>query len=447
MRDKGQDGASPMRILLVAENISRRLSGETVVPYHYFRQFLEAGHDVRVLCHARVRDDLSRDLPADMFARIRFVEDSGLQRLLFRLGRHLPYRVQDLAINQLITFVTQWRMRGIARAMIAQHGIDVVFQPAPIAAKAVSFMTGLGRPVVIGPMNGGMELPPAFRHMDRPVARWLVSAARRGSALLHRLAPGKLRASTLLVSNERTRASLPPGVRGRIVQEAESGVDFTHLPWRPEHPKSRSDLVSFVFCSRFVDWKGITYLVRAFAPLAREGSARLDLIGDGELFDDIRDQIRREGLERQIILHGRVSVESYAALLDKSDVFVTPSLRECGGLAMMEAMAVGLPIIGVDWGGAAQYTSRTCAMLVDPSSEEALVEGLTDAMRTLAHSAELRTRMGLAARRHLERNGMGWDAKAARILAILRDAIEAPHAGKATVRPAAPKLRPHPASF
>ena len=109
-----------------------------------------------------------------------------------------------------------------------------------------------------------------------------------------------------------------PGVRGRIVQEAESGVDFTHLPWRPEHPKSRSDLVSFVFCSRFVDWKGITYLVRAFAPLAREGSARLDLIGDGELFDDIRDQIRREGLERQIILHGRVSVESYAALLDKS---------------------------------------------------------------------------------------------------------------------------------
>jgi glycosyltransferase involved in cell wall biosynthesis len=446
MRDKGQD-AAPMRILLVAENISLRLSGETVVPYHYLRQFLDAGHDVRVLCHARVRDDLRRDLSGDMYTRVRFVEDSPIQRFLFRLGKHLPYRVQDLAINQLITFVTQWRMRSLARAMIAEHGIDIVFQPAPIAAKAVSFMTGLGRPVVIGPMNGGMELPPAFRHMDRPVARWLVSAARKGATLLHRLAPGKLKASTLLVSNERTRASLPPGVRGRIVQEAESGVDFTNLPWRPEHPKSRSDLVSFVFCSRFVDWKGITYLVRAFAPLAREGGARLDLIGDGELFEDIRDQIHREGLEGQIILHGRVSVEGYAALLDKSDVFVTPSLRECGGLAMMEAMAVGLPIVGVDWGGAAQYTSRTCAILVDPASEEALVDGLTDAMRTLAHSADLRAAMGIAARRHLEISGMGWDAKADRILAVLRDAIEAPHAGKAPARTAAPSLQPHPASF
>ena len=446
MRNKGQDGAAPMRILLVAENISLRLSGETVVPYHYFRQFLDAGHDVRVLCHARVRDDLRRDLPVGMYARIRFVEDSGLQRILFRLGQHLPYRVQDLAINQLITFVTQWRMRGLARALIAEHRIDAVFQPAPIAAKAVSFMHGLGRPVVIGPMNGGMELPPAFRDMDRPIARRLVSAARWGSALLHRLAPGKLHASALLVSNERTRSALPAGVRGRIVQESESGVDFTHLHWRPEHPKGRSDLVSFVFCSRFVDWKGITYLVRAFAPLARKGCARLDLVGDGELFEEIREQILREGLEGQIILHGRLPVEGYAALLDRSDVFVTPSLRECGGLAMMEAMAVGLPVVGVDWGGAAQYTSPACAILVDPASDHTLVDGLTDAMLTLAHSAELRARMGLAARRHLERTGMGWDAKAARILNVLRDVVEQPQPANAPARPA-PNLTPSPASF
>ncbi len=422
MSSKGEHDAK-LRILLVAENISLRLSGETVVPYYYLRNFLDDGHDVHVICHARVRDHLREELPGEIFSRVRFIEDCALQRLIFRLGRHVPYRVQDLVFNQLITFVTQLRMRGLARSMIDEHDIDVVFQPAPIAATAISFMCMLDRPVVIGPLNGGMELPPAFRGMDRPLSRWMIAAARRGAALLHRLAPGKLRATILIVSNKRTRAALPPGVRGQICQLSESGVDFAQLPWRSERPKAQGDPVSFIFCSRFVDWKGITYLVRAFAPLAREGGVRLDLVGDGELFDEVRQQVRDEALEDRIVLHGRLPMKEYAALLDRTDVFVTPSLRECGGLAMMEAMAVGLPVIGVNWGGAAQYTSPACALLVDPSSETALVDGLTDAMRLLAQSSEMRAQMGKAARDHLEQNDMGWDAKAHRVLEFLRDAV------------------------
>ena len=446
MPSKGEHGASKLNILLVAENISLHLSGETVVPYHYLRNFLNDGHDVHVLCHTRVKEDLRQDLPGEIFSRVSFVEDSALQRLIFCIGGHMPYRVQDLVFNQLITVVTQLRMRGLARSMIAEHDIDVVFQPAPIAATAISFMYRLGRPVVIGPMNGGMELPPAFRGMDRPVSRWLVSAARRGSMLLHRLVPGKLRATALIVSNDRTRAALPPGARGHIHQLWESGVDLQQLSWRSEPAKTPGDAVSFVFCSRFVDWKGITYLVRAFAPLAREGGVRLDLVGDGELFQDVRRQVHDEGLDDHIVLHGRLQMQDYAALLDRTDVFVTPSLRECGGMAMMEAMAVGLPIVGVNWGGAAQYTSPACAILVDPLSETALVDGLTDAMRTLARSSEKRARMGAAARRHLEENDMGWDAKTRRVLEILRDAINAPavdtkHSGSVL------GLRPSPASY
>lgn len=418
----GEHSHKKRRILIVAENMSLRLSGETVLPYQYFRHFLDDGHDVHLICHVRVREDLRRDLPDAMFDRIRFVEDCALQRLIDRIGRLLPYRVQDLVGNQLITLVTQIRMRALARALIAEGQIEVVFQPAPIAATAISAMYRLGRPVVIGPMNGGMELPPAFRTMDRSSARWLISAARRAAALLHRLIPGKLEADALIVSNPRTQRALPPGTQGRIYRLSESAVDFRQLPLRAEKA-DRSKPISFIFCGRFVDWKGIAFLVRAFAPIARETGARLDLVGDGALFEDIRQQIEREGLQTHIILHGRLPLEGYAALLRQADVYVTPSLRECGGIAMMEAMAVGLPVIGVRWGGAEQYTSPACAVLVDPISEQGLVDGLSDAMRTLAVSSVMRWQMGLAARRHLETHGLDWDTKARCIIEILEDVI------------------------
>jgi glycosyltransferase involved in cell wall biosynthesis len=428
-------GETGMRILLVAENISLRLSGETLLPCCYFEQFIANGEDVHLLCHERVREDLRADLPPDQFERARFVADSALQRLIFRIGRHFPYRVEDLIFNQLIQLVTQWRMRHIARDMVAEFDIDVVFQPAPIAPRALSFMHGLGAPVVIGPMSGGMNLPPAFRRMDGGIVRLSIAAARRGAGVLHRVFPGKLRAAALIVANAQTRSALPKGVRGQIHDVMESAVDLERWVARPAVLRATDAPVSFIFCSRFVDWKGIRLLVRAFAPLAREGGAMLHLVGDGELFEEIRQQVEREGVTRHVLLHGRLNRDRYQAMLRDADVYVTPSLRECGGMAMMEAMAVGLPVVGLNWGGAAQYAGPDCALLVAPLSEEAVITGLTAAMRRMALSPALRQSMGMAARRHLERAGHGWASKADRILDILEQvANDADRPGRVSTR-------------
>lgn len=430
-----------MRILLVAENISLRMSGETLLPCCYFEQFIANGEDVYMVCHERVREDLRADLPPDEFDRVRFVSDSALQRLLFRIGRHFPYRVEDLIFNQLIQLVTQWRMRGIARAMVKALNIDVVFQPTPIAAKALSFMLGLGAPVVIGPMSGGMNLPPAFRRMDSAIVRAAIAASRWGSALLHRLFPGKLRATALVVANDQTREALPPGVRGKVYQLMESAVDLERWQVRPPLVRPANAPVSFIFCARFVDWKGIGLLVQAFAPLARSGGAMLHLVGDGELLEEIKAQVRREELNQHITLYGRLGRDHYQALLRQTDVYVTPSLRECGGMAMMEAMAVGLPVIGLNWGGVAQYASADCALLIDPTSKEAVVAGLTSAMRRMVQSPLLRQSMGTAARRHLEQARHGWADKADDMLNILAEVAKK----KRSTVPAVALTEPSPA--
>jgi glycogen(starch) synthase len=416
-------GAARLKILMVAENVSRNLSGETILPYYYLRYFLALGYDVRVICHERVRDQLAADLDAATFARFAFVSDGLMQKLFFRIGRVFPHRVEDLVFNQLIQILTQLRMRRMARERVSEGSVDIVFQPAPIAAKSISFMDDLGVPVVIGPMSGGMDLPPAFRRMDGPLVRLAISGARGATWLLHRLVPGKRNAAMLLVANKRTRAALPPGVRGSILEVMESAVDLGRWQPRTADPAVHGPM-SFIFCGRFVDWKAIKYLVRAFAPLAREGGVRLDLVGDGELFSEIEQLVRTEGIGDSVVMHGRVPLERYMEMLQDAGAFVTPSLRECGGIAMMEAMAVGVPVIATDWGGAAQYASHDCAILVPPSSETAFIDGLTAAMRRLAASAELRRELGQAGRRHLEREGHDWAVKARTVAAILQDVAQ-----------------------
>ncbi|NOW46452.1 glycosyltransferase involved in cell wall biosynthesis [Novosphingobium sp. SG751A] len=313
----------------------------------------------------------------------------------------------------------------MARRMVAQFDIDVVFQPAPIAPRTISLMFALGAPVVIGPMSGGMNLPPAFRRMDGMFVRMAIGAARWGAGIMHWIFPGKLRAAALIVANEQTRTLLPWGYRGRVHQVMESAVDLDRWKARPDVPRDPDAPVAFIFCGRFVDWKGIRLLVHAFAPLARAGGAVLHLVGDGELYDEIAQQITREGLGRHVRLHGRLDRDRYQALLRQSDVYVTSSLRECGGMAMMEAMAVGLPVIGLKWGGAEQYSSPDCALLVNPVTQDMLISGLTEAMRRLTLSPALRRTMGLAARAHLEQAGHGWVAKADQVLAILDEAAQA----------------------
>jgi glycosyltransferase involved in cell wall biosynthesis len=87
-------------------------------------------------------------------------------------------------------------------------------------------------------------------------------------------------------------------------------------------------------------------------------------------------------------------------------------------------MAVGLPSVVTNWGGPGAYTDDTCAIRVDPTSRDAFIASLTSAMLKLAADADLRTRMGAAARHRLMTHYFEWESKADRMLEIYRETIE-----------------------
>ncbi len=405
-----------MRICIVADNASARFGGESILPLHYFRLLRQRGIEVWLVAHDRVRAELEALLPEER-DRMRFVSDTGLHRLLFRLSGLLPRRIAESTVGLVMLMYTQWTERHVVRQLIRVHSIDVLHQPAPVAPSYPSMFFGLGPPLIVGPMNGSMDYPSAFRSADSLLSRIFVALARPLRAIVNRLLPGKRNAAVLLVANQRTAAALPAGYRGRVIELVENGVDLE--TWRAASAPAQPAGDRFVFMGRLVDWKALPIVFEAMTRVPR---ATLEVIGDGGMRQPWQHEAERLGLGSRVCFRGWQSQQECAQALAAATALVLPSLYECGGAVVLEAMAMARPVIATAWGGPADYLDSETGFLIPPVSRDAMIAGFADAMQRLIDDPELAARMGSAAQAKLLAQ-FTWQMKIDRILEIYKSVI------------------------
>lgn len=414
-----------MKVLVVADNASMRFSGEAALSLYYFDRLRERDLDVMMICHERCKDELrQRYIDNNIFNKIFFISDTKLQRFFFALGNHLPFIVKDRIIGQIIYILTQLRAKHVAKDLVKRFSLQIVFQPVPISAITPSAIYDCGVPVVIGPMCGGMEFPPAFSYLESNFARLSSKIARVAANYLNVAIPGKRKAEVLIVANDRTAKALPSGCQGKIYQVIESGVDLRLFQPRPTPLHVLGQPVRVVYMARFVDQKGIPYLIEAFHRAVLKANIVLELIGNGELFEATQAQVKRLGIESKVNFHGWMQIDKAEALIRECDIYMVPAIRDCGGCAHLEAMAVGLPVIAANWAGPGQYTDELSGVLVDVDTVEGFINGLANAMIKLADSSELRLQLGEGSRKRVRTNYLDWDAKVDRIVEIFKENIQ-----------------------
>ncbi len=388
-----------MQICIVAEHASTHFGGEALIPLRYFSLLRSRGIDTWLVVHSRTRRELEELFPRDL-DRIFFVPDLWIHRLVFTISRGLPRRVSVATFGLINQLITQFLQRSIVRNLIRTQPIDVIHQPIPISPRFPSALFSMGIPVVIGPLNGGMDFPEAFRNNESRISRAAVAFLQLFTNAGNNLLPGKKHAAVLLVANERTRNALPRGVRGRVIEMNENGVDTGAF-----HSGEPDNLVRtnplFVFVGRLVDWKALDIAIRA---LAEVPSADLEVVGDGPMLETWKTLAREVGVAERVRFLGRQTQPQYAARLRESVGLVLPSLYESGGAVVLEAMATAKPVIATRWGGPLDYLDSSCGILVAPHSYEALVAGFAQAMQKLIDHPDLAQAMGTAGRERAVRD-------------------------------------------
>ena len=279
---------------------------------------------------------------------------------------------------------------------MAELGIDVVHQPIGIAPSVPSPLRKLGAPVVVGPLNGGMVMPPAFRERDSGLVRVTQALRRPLGGLGHQVLRGKLEAAAVLVANERTRELLPPAARRVARPMPESAVVIGD--WPEKEARAAGGPVRFVFLGRLVPYKSADLAVQAFARAHdQQRDIHLEIIGDGPMRSSLEALVTELGVADAVDFVGFLGKPEVSRRLRESDVFLYPSLREPGGTVVLEAMATGLPSIVADWGGPAEYIADGTGLRIDVSSPARFLDDMAAAIVRLAGDTALRADAGAAA--------------------------------------------------
>jgi glycosyltransferase involved in cell wall biosynthesis len=229
---------------------------------------------------------------------------------------------------------------------------------------------------------------------------------------------------------------LPLGVCPRVLEIVENGVDLSL--WQAPADAPAAALPTWAFVGRLVDWKAVDLLLQAFQRAARAAPMALVVMGDGPE----RPALERLAGELGIVaahdgapgVHfaGWMAQADCAQRLQRADALVLPSLLECGGAVVLEAMAMGKPVIATAWGGPLDYLDDRCGVLVPPAGREALVQGLADAMLRLAGSPALRREMGRHGLEKVHRD-YDWEVKVDRMVAVYRHAVQRGQPGRASL--------------
>ncbi|MEI6128187.1 MAG: glycosyltransferase family 4 protein, partial [Pseudomonadota bacterium] len=176
---------------------------------------------------------------------------------------------------------------------------------------------------------------------------------------------------------------------------------------KPLHP-DQSLRVEFGFSSReivlgmiarLVEQKGHYYLIEAFSKAFEENpNLRLLIVGDGELKAALQNQVHKKKLDRVIRFTGYRN--DITDVLSALDIFVHPSLWEGFGLAILEAMAMGKPVIATSISAIPELVENEVTGLLVPPKE---IQSLAQAIAKLSLDASMRKAFGQNAQERWKR--------------------------------------------
>lgn len=178
-------------------------------------------------------------------------------------------------------------------------------------------------------------------------------------------------------------------------------------------------LITFV--SKFTEFKGIDVLLKAAVSYEREMKGiKTLLIGSGELWNEMHELANNLGLTGTLFM-GQVPQSKLARIYNASDLFVLPSRFEPFGLAALEAMACGTPVVVTNQGGFPDFVDCNVGALVPVNNVSALSNAIVTEIRN-----DAKLNKGFYASKFAH-NNFTWESKVKELVHIYENVLTKEH--------------------
>lgn len=165
------------------------------------------------------------------------------------------------------------------------------------------------------------------------------------------------------------------------------GKEFHYLPSNLKKKES----IQLITTGRLIPEKHFDMLIQAIANISTP-KLQLYIIGNGSEKQKLQKLVEKLQVKDQIQLLGHKSKQEIVTLLQQSDIFVLPSQSETFGVAYIEALACGLPIIATDCGGPRDIVTQKNGLLIPVNDQQALEQAIVQ----MTHNFNLYDKQSIA---------------------------------------------------
>lgn len=202
------------------------------------------------------------------------------------------------------------------------------------------------------------------------------------------------------------------------------GIDLNRFacPDRASRNRDCSDII-IVTVARLVEEKALEYAITAFAKVRGnhpELNLTYRLIGSGHLEGQLRQLAGELSVDDSMIFCGPADHDQVVAAMSQADIFLLSSIFEGFGLVLVEAQAMGLPVVTTSVGGTPQAVDPDRSALLVPSRDS---DAIAEKLEYLIDHPELWLGMGRCGREFVEKN---YDIAVLneRLIQLYRDLLE-----------------------
>lgn len=412
------------RVLLIAEACNPEWVSVPLIGWSMASALREVA-DVHLLTQIRNSDAIAR---AGLVEGVDFtvVDSEAVARPLWRLSSALRMgEGKGWTTVQAIEAISYRYFEHLAwigfRDRLRSHQFDIVHRLTPLSPTIPSSLAGrckrLGVPFVLGPLNGGVPWPKEFDSERRQEREWL-SYVRSAYKLL----PGRrstMNAAAIIAGSRHTQNEIPEYARPRTIYMPENGIDPLRFSMLAEHVPGK---LRACFVGRMVPYKGPDMALKAALPFLRTGKMSLDFVGDGPMLEYLKEEVHRNDVGDTVRFHGWIQHAEVQQIIARSTLFLFPSIREFGGGAVLEAMAIGVPPLIVDYAGPGELVGDGTGFKVPLGSKADIIAALQRELALLTTNPEHLKATGNRAREHVQ-NTFTWTHKAQQMQQVYQFAM------------------------
>lgn len=391
-----------MKILLSSYCCLPNAGSENAIGWNWALGIAACGHQTFVLTRAIHQDVIKTECEKRSIQNPQFLfhDMSPTIQKLYKLpfGNYAHY------------LLWQYTAAKAAVSIHAKESFDLVQHITWGNFRLPSFMGKLGIPFIFGPVAGGEDTPKRLRRGLGLRGRVWDGLRRLSNFLLTRtplMAATYAHATQIVATTNETLREIPEPFREKArVQQAvgiDSGGSCESADRRSVLPTmAKGARLKLLFAGRLQPWKGLHLGLRALAALGQQSKdVHLTIIGSGSDQARLKRIAHRLEIEQSLSWILWMEREDLIQLYSEFDLFLFPSLHDSGGMAVLEAMSFGLPVICLDLGGPGISVDSTCGRVVPTKSqaEEEVVQLIATCLSEFIRNPAILESLSMGARR------------------------------------------------